>query len=310
MKILGAQEVAASLEYATLVDILEDAFRVGATVPPRHHHTISVQNEQDGTLLLMPAWNEAYMGVKTAIVIPGNAERGLPAVQANYQLMDRQTGKLLAILDGAELTARRTAAASALASRHLSRASSSRLLMVGTGTLAPHLIGAHATQRGIEEVQVWGRRIEQAKSVVATINLPGVQVRAVDNLKIAVAEADIISCATLANTPLIHGEWLRSGQHLDLVGGFTQGMREVDDVTITRARLFVDTDDAIETTGDIYEPLRRGIIKLGDIQGTLFSLSQGEASPARPVGDEITLFKSAGTAIEDLAGAVLAYERT
>jgi len=309
MRNLGAADVAAALDYASLVDALDDAFRGDVTVPPRHHHTVPVDGGHDATLLLMPAWDVDFLGIKTATVMPDNALRNLPAVNASYQLMDRATGTQLAILDGAELTARRTAAASALASRFLSRPDAGRLLMVGTGTLAPHLIGAHASQRPLTELTVWGRNSIKAEAVAAGVDLPGVAVSVSDDLQGAVQDADIISCATLAAEPLILGDWLRPGQHVDLVGGFTPAMREADDDAMRRASVFVDTEDAIQSAGDICDPLSRGVITEADILGTLFTLARPDAPPARPSGDEITLFKSAGTAIEDLAGAVLAYRR-
>ena len=309
MHIIKARELSKALDYGTLVDALDVAFRSDYRIPARHHHSMSSDCDEDTTILLMPAWNESYLGVKTAVVAPGNAALGLPSVNASYQLLDRQTGALIALIDGPELTARRTAAASALASRYLSKVNSSRLLMIGTGTLAPHLIEAHASQRGIKEVFVWGRHFERSEALVASINLPGVALRAVGDLEGAVGDADIVSCATLTREPLIFGKWLRPGQHLDLVGGFTQDMREADDMTVIRSRIFVDTEETIETTGDIWNPLSREVIQKRDIFGTLFSLSGAEAPPARPNGDEITFFKSAGTALEDLASAVLAYQR-
>ena len=309
MHIIKARELSRALDYNALVNALDIAFRDDYSIPARHHHTISSDCDEGATLLLMPAWSESYLGVKTAVVTPRNAALGLPSVNASYQLFDRQTGALIALIDGPELTARRTAAASALASRYLSKVNSSRLLMIGTGTLAPHLIEAHASQRGIKEVLVWGRHFEKAEAVVASINLPGVTLRAVDNLEVAIGDADIVSCATLAKAPLIFGKWLRSGQHLDLVGGFTRDMREADDMTVIRSRIFVDTEETIETAGDIWDPLSREVIQKRDILATLFSLSRGEAPLARPNGDEITFFKSAGTALEDLAAAVLAYQR-
>jgi len=309
MRTIGAQDLAERLDYASLVVALESAFEGDVTVPPRHHHTIPVDQGRDATLLLMPAWDKEFLGIKTATVMPENAARNLPGVNATYQLLERQTGVLLAIIDGAELTARRTAAASALASWYLSRPAATRLLMVGTGTLAPHLIQAHATQRPITEVAVWGRDGEKAAAVAAAVEIPEVDIRPIDDLEDAVRNADIISCATLATEPLIKGDWLSDGQHLDLVGGFTPAMREADDAAIAKARVYVDTEDAIETAGDIADPLGRGVIAAADVLGTLFTLARGEAPKPRPEGDEITLFKSAGTAIEDLAAAALAYRR-
>lgn len=306
MQNLDADALARRLDYAALVDALDDAFRGDVTIPPRHHHTVPVDSGRDATLLLMPAWDADFLGIKTATVMPENAGRGLPAVHATYQLLDRRTGALLAILDGTELTARRTACASALASRYLSKPDAAHLLMVGTGALAPHLIGAHASQRPLTAVTVWGRDPAKAAAVIAGLDMPGVELAITTDLEAAVRTADIVSCATLATDPLVLGAWLGPGQHVDLVGGFTPAMREADDDALRRARVFVDTDDAIGTAGDICDPLARGVISEDDIVGTLFTLAGGSAPAPRPVGDEITLFKSAGTAIEDLAGAILA----
>ncbi|MDD9877046.1 MAG: ornithine cyclodeaminase family protein [Magnetovibrio sp.] len=309
MRDLGAGDLAEKLDYPSLVDALAAAFQGDVTVPPRHHHTVPVANGRDATLLLMPAWDARHLGVKMVTVMPENAALNRPAVNATYQLMDRATGEVLAILDGAELTARRTASASALASRHLSRPDAQRLAMIGTGTLAPHLIGAHASQRPITEVTIWGRAPEKAAALAETLGETGLEVRAEPDLEAAVRGADIISAATLTTEPLIRGDWLSPGQHVDLVGGFTPAMREADDTALTRARVYVDTEDALVTAGDLCEPLERGVIAESDILGTLFTLADGTAPPPRPSGGEITLFKSAGTAIEDLAAAVLAYER-
>lgn len=309
MKQLDAEGLASLLDYTSLVDALEAAFQGDVTVPPRHHHTVPVAAGRDATLLLMPAWNEDFIGIKTATVMPENAARNLPGVHATYQLLDRQTGKMLAILDGAELTARRTASASALASRYLSKPDAARLTMIGTGVLAPHLIRAHASQRPITEVVIWGRSPEKAAALAAEMADDPLDVRAEPDLEAATQAADVISAATLSTAPLVKGAWLKPGQHVDLVGGFTPQMREADDEVLRRSRLFVDTDDAIQTAGDICDPMARGVISADDILGTLFTLSRGTAAAARPTEDAITFFKSAGTAIEDLAAAVLAYGR-
>lgn len=309
-RFLSAEDLRASLDYRSLVDTLDAAFRAEITVPPRHHHTIPAPaGGRDATLLLMPAWDAArHIGVKMVTVMPDNAERAMPAVNATYQLLERATGQLLALLDGPELTARRTAAASALASRYLSRPDSRRLLMVGAGVLAPHLIRAHASVRPIDAVTIWGRSLEKAERLADDLSGETFAVAAVDDLRAAVEVADIICCATLSLDPLIAGEWLADGQHLDLVGGFTPQMREADDTALTRARVFIDTPNALIEAGDLCEPLARGVITEADIQGDLFGLARGGVA-GRGDAAEITLFKSAGTAIEDFAAAVLAFER-
>ncbi len=311
MRTVSADEIAAALDYRPLVDRLREAFRAGCAAPPRHRHGIPVPGAPEGSLLLMPAWREGGpVGIKVVTVFPGNADRGLPAVNATYLLLDGATGRLRALLDGEELTLRRTAAASALAATYLARADAARLLMVGTGSLAPHLIRAHAAVRPIEAIAVWGRTPARAEALAARMASEGLTARAVGDLRAAVEEADVISCATLATDPLVHGDWLRPGQHLDLVGGFTPDMREADDEAVRRARVFVDTrEGAGREAGDIVQPLARGVLTEADIAGDLAELARGER-PGRTEESEITLFKSAGTALEDLAAAELVLERT
>ena len=295
--------MASALPYAPLIDRIEETFRQGCTVPVRHHHTIPVAGEADATLLLMPAWRDGhFVGVKVVTVFPGNAARGLAAISASYLLFDGATGVLQALLDGGELTARRTAAASALASRYLSRPDSTRLLMVGTGTMAPHLVRAHACARPLRHVAVWGRNPEKAKSLAAALDGPDFKaIHAVD-LEAALGEADIISCATLATEPLVAGAWLKPGQHLDLVGAFTPRMAEADDAALARARVYVDTrDGALVESGELVGAIERGVFGENDIQGDLFDLTRGTVR-GRAEADEITLFKSVGTALEDFAG--------
>jgi ornithine cyclodeaminase len=310
MRVLGPSEVAAGLDFESTIEALRQMFRGGCEVPVRHHHTLPVPGEPDATLLLMPAWQVGrHVGVKLATVFPGNAAKGLPSVMGEYLLLDGTTGRPLALMDGPMLTARRTAAASALAAKYLARPDAERLLMVGTGTLAPHLIEAHASVRPIKDVLVWGRSFEKAKKLVQRISRRGLRIAATDDLANAVRGADIVSCATLATEPLIQGHWLKLGSHVDLVGGFTPAMREADDETIKRARVFVDTrEGAMKEAGDIVQPLRTGVLREDDVAGDLFDLARG-ARAGRRFHDQITLFKSVGTALEDLAAAQLALER-
>ncbi|MCP5370326.1 MAG: ornithine cyclodeaminase family protein [Hyphomicrobiales bacterium] len=310
MRQLSADDLRRALPYGALVDRLADDFRAGCTVPLRHHHTVEVPGGDAGTLLLMPAWQAGeHIGIKLATVFPGNGARGLPAVMATYLLLDGTTGAALAMIDGAELTLRRTACASALAARFLARADSAHLLVVGTGRLAPHLARAHASQRPITAVTVWGRDPDKAAAVAEDLRADGLDAAPAADLEAAVAGADIVTCATLASDPLVHGAWLRPGQHLDLVGGFTPAMREADDEAVRRARVYVDTrEGACKEAGDIAVPLANGVLDDDDIQGDLFDLTRGRCD-GRGGNAEITLFKSVGTALEDLSAARLAVER-
>jgi ornithine cyclodeaminase len=309
MRILDASAVEA-IETELLVEKLREMFRSGGVVPPRHHHTIPVPGAADATLLLMPAWQAGrYLGMKVVTVFPGNSDRGLPAVAGTYVLMSGHTGEPLVLIDGRMLTLRRTAAASALAARYLARQDAHRLLMVGTGALAPHLILAHASVRPISEVLIWGRNLDKALRLARSLSSRYFTVTATDDLEGAAHGADVISCATLAREPLIRGEWLKPGQHLDLVGGFTPEMREADDAAIERSRVYVDTPMALLEAGDIVQPLKSGVLQEKSIAGDLGELAQGRCH-GRSFYNQITLFKSVGTALEDLAAAILLFEST
>ncbi|MFN8704498.1 MAG: ornithine cyclodeaminase family protein [Rhodospirillales bacterium] len=309
MRVFGASEVENILEIGPLIEVLRGAFRTGAQVPVRHHHTVPVPGAADATLLLMPAWQPGrYCGIKIVTVFPSNGAAGLPSVMGNYLLLSARNGTPLAMIDGRMLTLKRTAAASALAAKYLSRQDSEKLLMVGTGALAPHLILAHASVRPIRELVVWGRDFKKAQTLAANFDGRRLRARAAANLAEAAAWADTISCATLSQAPLIEGAWLRPGQHIDLVGGFTPAMREADDEAVARARVYVDTyGGALKEAGDIVQPLANGTLHEAQIAGDLGELAQGRAA-GRSFYNQITLFKSVGTALEDLAAAELVYE--
>jgi ornithine cyclodeaminase len=311
MQILDAQSVADALPYGQLIEALRDAFAGDIDVPLRAHHEVPVPGGTDGTLLLMPAWQAGQdMGVKIATVFPDNASRSLPAVHASYFLMDGTSGVPKAVLDGTELTVRRTAAASALASSYLSRGDAATLLIVGTGNLAPCLIEAHATVRSIQNVVIWGRRREAAEQLSARIAPLSMSVAIADDLEAAAREADIISCATLSPDPLILGNWLSSGQHLDLVGAFKPDMREADSAAVAKASVYVDTRaGALSEAGEIVQAIEEGAITERDICGDLSALARGEVE-GRSSADQVTLFKSVGTALEDLAAARLAVDNS
>ncbi|MDH3473593.1 MAG: ornithine cyclodeaminase family protein [Rhodospirillales bacterium] len=310
MRIISAAEVEGALDWDSLIERLRQSFRRGVEVPVRHHHDIANPSAEAGTLLLMPAWQAGrHVGVKVVTVFPGNADKGLPAVMGAYLLLDGKTGAPQALIDGPMLTLKRTAAASALASGYLSRPDCERLLMVGTGALAPYLIMAHAAVRPICNVLIWGRSPDKAAALAKRLTRRDFRVDATDDLEAAVRGAHVISCATLSREPLVGGAWLQPGQHLDLVGAFKPDMRETDDEAVRRARVFVDTrEGACKEGGDIVQAVESGALEPADIAGDLFELSRGERA-GRRFYDQITLFKSVGTALEDLAAAQLAVER-
>lgn len=325
MRILSAADVDAALDDIALIDRLDALFRSGCEMPTRHHHPIHEPlgpGSADAMLLLMPAWTTGAtgrIGVKVVTVFPDNGRRSLPSIYGQYLLLDGATGATLALLDGTMLTKRRTACASGLASRYLSRPDSHTLLVIGTGALAPELARVHAKVRPIREIMVWGRTRSTAERLAGDLarSLPSmlgreVTVRAVADRRAAVACADIVSCATLSTSPLVEGAWLKKGQHLDLVGAFTPQMRESDDAAVARARVYVDTRaGALKEAGDIVQAVAAGALAESDLAGDLFDLARGNRPGRRP-GDAacITLFKSVGAALEDLAAAELAVEAT
>ena len=185
----------------------------------------------------------------------------------------------------------------------------SHLVMVGAGALSPHLVRAHRAVRPIKRVTLWNRTRSRAISTAFALSAAGIEPVIADDLEAAVREADIVSCATLSEKPLIRGAWLKKGTHVDLVGAFTLKNREADDAAIKRARIYVDSRAAApKGSGDIAIPLKKKVIGLKDIQGDLFELCRG-AKTGRKRKDEITLFKSTGVALEDLAAAMLVWNR-
>ena len=305
MRVLNAAQTAAALPFDRLISALREAFIAGAEVPLRHRHDIVQSDSTTASLLLMPAWRaNGRFGVKVVSVFPGNGARGLAAVSASYLLCDGETGTHLALIDGGEITRRRTAAASALAGSYLAREDATSLLIVGSGHVGGLMAEAYRAVRPIARVRVWNIRTAGAERLAARIGA-----EPVTDLEAAVSDADIVSCATLSREPLVRGEWLRPGTHLDLIGGFTPAMREADEEAVRRSRVFIDTDAALAEAGDLIDPIAHSALRREDIAGSLFSLCRGE-TPGRRDGSEITLFKSVGSALEDLAAAGLAYGET
>lgn len=287
---------------ADLIAPIREAFAGEACVPPRAHHQIDVPDGTAGTLLLMPAWRaNRFLGVKIATVFPDNRLRSIPTVMAQYLLLSSTTGEAHALLDGRALTLLRTAAVSGLAADYLARSDVRCLLMVGTGDLAPYLIEAHTQVRKLERVLIWGRDVDKAKNLAIEMCKRGVPCGAVTDLESAAREADVISCATLSSEPLVRGAWLKAGTHVDLVGSFRPAMRETDDDAMRRARIITDSALAIEESGDLSQPIQAGVLR-ADAIGALSDLARGVVTKARTAQD-ITVFKSVGTALSDLAAA-------
>ncbi|PZU84465.1 MAG: ornithine cyclodeaminase family protein [Chelatococcus sp.] len=313
MRLFSVEQIDAALDFPGLVDVLDEAFRSTVVTPPRGQYEIERPDEQPAVLLTMPAWSgpdaaTPYIGTKILSVFFGNGKRGLPGVMGAYLLMDGRTGQPLAVMDGNRLTLWRTAAASALASRYMSNPEAESMLMVGAGALSPFVIKAHRSVRPLTDIAIWARRPEAAEAVVAELAAEGIEARATTDLEGAARTADIISCATNATEPLIHGHWLKRNAHLDLIGGFTMQMREADADALHRARVVVDSQKAIGEGGDVAVAIAEGSYSADRVAGTLADLCHGRI-PGHDEEGEITLFKSVGVAVEDLAAAVAVWEK-
>jgi ornithine cyclodeaminase len=293
-----------------LIAAIEQAFASPPISPPRTSHIVSDGHGADGHLLLMPAWREGgRIGVKILTVLPWLGALGKPTIQASYVVSDARRGELLAIMDGGAITSRRTAATSALASKYLSRRDSRTLLVVGAGALANPLIEAHGAIRALERVLVWARRPERAQAVADAAKIAGVNAEVAIDLESAVGAANIVSCATASHEPLIRRQWLSEGMHLDLIGAYTPQMCEVDAAGVQAAAVFVDDRGAARhEAGDLLKAEVAGLFHFDSIVASLTELVTGQ-SQGRTDDRSITLFKSVGLALEDLAAAELILKR-
>ncbi|MBE7653187.1 ornithine cyclodeaminase family protein [Tenacibaculum finnmarkense] len=310
--------------FSALITELKAAFSSQETlVPMRHHHDFANPAvNADSTLLLMPAWNPSKnAGVKIVTVSPENSQFDLPSINGTYIYLDAVKGTIKAILEAKNLTVKRTASASALASSFLSKENSSSLLMIGTGALSVNLIKAHASVRPIKNVFIWGRNFSKAQAICEELQNENFTITAVQTIEEKISEVDIISCATLSKTPLVLGKYLKAGQHVDLVGAYKKDMREADDQVIKKGSVYIDTfQGGLKESGDIFIPLQTGILKEEDIKADLFQLCSSQeisegisegivGKKGRENEDEITVFKSVGHALEDLTAANYFYNQ-
>lgn len=312
MQYFDKNKIEELLSYKDLIDVIEKGFVDPPNVPPRLHYSVSNSTTNiENTLLIMPAWQEEkQIGIKVVTVAPNNKEYNLESINGLYLLLDAVTGIPEAIMDAKAITNWRTACASALASKYLSRPDSKTLFMIGTGTLAPYLIRAHASIRPIEKVLIWGRNIQKSEDVQQMISDLNLEVEIVSTIEEGIKKADIVSCATLSETPLVLGEKLNQGQHIDLVGAYTPKMREANDEVLLRSDVYVDNIEmAPKETGDLSIPIAEGIIKIEDIKGDLFDLCSAKIK-GRSSNESITVFKSVGHALEDLVTAQLIVEKS
>ncbi len=305
VQFFGAEALRARLPWPAILAALDEALRADVQAPLRTSHAIDVPGQPPATLLMMPAWrNGRSIGVKLVTVFPGNTDRGKRSVSALYALFDANDGVLLALLDGEELTARRTGGASAYAAARLARRDARALVVVGAGRIGRALVDAHLSIRSLERVNIWSRTAEHAETTAAACVRAGIPAQPCTDLEAAVATADIISCATLSTAPLVLGRWLKPGVHLDLVGAFRKDMRETDAEALQRADIIAvdDRAAALSEGGDIVQAIASGAIDAHRIAAELRDFARG-AHPGRTSEDQITVFKSVGFALEDLAAA-------
>lgn len=293
-------------KYPVLIESLKKGFAAGKPIfPKRNHYQLGIDPpDVENTLLIMPAWDkEKDLGIKLVTIYPENRKQDKPVIQGVYVHFDKITGTPSCLLDARTLTNIRTAATSVLAASYLARPQSTALLMIGTGTLCPYFIKAYTSLFPIEKVYLWGRDYIKTRKRAEELTSDQYEVIAVKSYREVVAEADIISTITLSREPLVLGQDVRPGQHIDLVGSYTPDRREADDEVIMRSRIYVDTmEGACTESGDLVIPLTKGIIRVEDIAGDLFSLCSQTVAGRRSM-EEITLFKSVGYALEDLVAA-------
>jgi len=295
VRMLDAAAVRDALAPSGLVDALEIAFRAG---DPSDAPLRTVLDTDRGRLLLMPAWGAAGVGVKLVTLTPDNPAAGEPFISALYVLFDPRAQQPVAVLDGAELTARRTAAVSALATRHLARPDAHRLVVFGAGVQARAHIEAMRAVRSIDEVVVIAPTRAHAVAVAGEVD--GIEARAGSPRD--VASADIVCTCTTSLTPVLHGEDLAAGAHVNAVGAYTPATRELDTEAVRRARVLVETRPAaLAEAGDLLIPIEEGAIGADHVQADLHELLNGASVRRAP--EEVTVFVSVGLAFEDLAVA-------
>ncbi len=311
MKIIEAADVHRVLNFPDLVNALRETFGSPAGTPRR---TVFQLNENDpfhDAFAVLPAWSTEAIGVKAFTYLPSNAPKGRQILHSQILLFSRETGAPMALVDGTTVTYWRTAAIAALAADFLARRDAQRLLICGTGNLSSYMTQAHAAVRKYSDIAIWGRNPVNAKKAVEAIKAkrPDLNCRMAGDLESEVRQADVISCATAAKQPLILGAWVRPGTHTDFFGNHERKNRECDSDLVVKARVYVDSRaNVMNEAGEILVPIEEGRITDAHVLGEMAELCSG-AVKGRGGSDEITLFKSVGTALSDLAAALLVTRR-
>lgn len=311
MKIIEEKDVHRVLTYPDLIEALRETFATSAGTPRRNVYPLEENDPFHDALGVLPAWSKQAIGVKAFTYLPSNVPKGEKILHSKILLFARENGAPLALVDGTSVTYWRTAAVAGLAADYLARKDAKRLLVCGTGNLSSYMTLAHAAVRDYIDIAVWGRNVERAKAAVEVIKqMRGdLNVRVAGDLEAEAREADVISCATAAKEPLILGEWVKPGSHTDFFGNHERTNRECDSELVVKSRVYVDSrDNVMNEGGEILVPLEEGRISADHIVGELSDLCAGRVK-GRQSGDEITLFKSVGTALSDLGAALLVTQR-
>ncbi len=312
MDLLDADVVQRTLTFPLLIPALRAAFAAPAGTPRRSVYRLDEQDSFRDAFAVLPAWTTDVIGVKAFTYLPSNAPKGQQVLHSKILLFSRATGAPVALVDGTTVTRWRTAAVAGLAADLMARPDARRLLICGTGTLAPYLAAAHASVRPYDEIVIWGRRPDRAVATVAAVaaHWPTLPCRVAGMLEDEVRAADTISCATASHEPIVLGEWVRAGTHVDCFGNHEPSGREVDTDLILRARVHVDSlANCLHEAGELLLPIAEGRMTQDHIVGELADLCAGRTI-GRTTATEITCFKSVGTALSDLAAAHLVYQRS
>ncbi len=313
MIILSEDKVHSSLTFPELIEKLKNAFSKPHSMPQRNVYDLDSNPDNHDAFAVLPSWNDETIAVKAFTYLPDNPEQSaeLKSIYAQIMLFDRKTGLPQAVVDGTSATYWRTAAVSGLACSFLARSDASKLLLCGTGHLSPYMALAHASVRDIREIKVWGRSPEKIQGVVDDIlkQRPDIHVSISNDFESDIAWADIISCATRSPTPLFSGKWVKPGTHIDLVGNHIKTCREVDTECMQRSEVYVDgTVNTSAEAGELLIPIAEGAYELEQVKGELSQLCSGDVH-GRNNEQDITLFKSVGTALADLVCAQLVYQK-
>ena len=314
MLMLDADKILNSLSFTSMVDELAAMHRepIGLV-----DEMLMESKDDDGNLghfFIRTGWQpEKAVGAKVITVFPRNNQaREWPSIQAVYVLFEGKNGTPIACLDGTALTYVKTATDSALGSKLLSREDIESMVMIGAGKMAPHLISAHCQVRpSLKRVQIWNRTADKADSLCGELGgqFPEIDFSRVDEIEAGIREADLVCSAIGVVDPIIRGEWLKPGCHVDLIGAYTAEMREADDAALQRGRLFVDArETTIHHIGELMIPLASGVIEESDVLASLSDLCQ-QQHPGRESNDEITFFKNGGGGHLDLMCARILHDR-